>query len=286
VNDAAEPDGSAPPVAILRGAAEPGANRTHGARLAALPALLLVAIAIWEIIATRSQAASVPGDDAWARAAAIVRQGHRPGDLVVFAPEWADPIGRLHLGDLIPLETAARMDAARYARIWELSIRGASSRDTAGLVPVERKQVDGIELRRYERAPAVVVADVRDKLVTARIEGSARVELSEVGFEPHRCVLVVPSGKPVRITFGQLPLGSELVGYVGLADVFTRRDNRDPGTLDVELGGAVVASTTVGVDDGWVRFRVATKPGPAEVTFIARAPSAGRQICFAAEARR
>ncbi|HVK89075.1 MAG TPA: hypothetical protein VM513_33370, partial [Kofleriaceae bacterium] len=66
-----------------------------------IPAVLLVLVAGWEIIATVRAADSVPGDAAWASAAKVVRERYRPGDLIVFAPGWADPIGRLHLGDLI-----------------------------------------------------------------------------------------------------------------------------------------------------------------------------------------
>jgi hypothetical protein len=259
----------------------------RASRLAAIPALVLVAVALTEIVATRRQAAAVPGDEAWARAAAVVRAGHRPGDLIVFAPDWADPIGRLHLGDLISLDMAGRMDAARYGRIWELAIRGAHARDVAGLVPVEERDEEGVAIRRYERTPAVILADVRDALATARtIGGVARLELAEVGFEPHRCILVVPpTDKPVRITFPRLALGSQLVGYVGLADVFTRRDVREPGTLAVELAGTVATTVTAGVDDGWVRFAVPTTPGAADVTFVISATRPGRQVCFAAEAR-
>jgi len=97
--------------------------------------------------------------------------------------------------------------------------------------------------------------------------------------------VIPPANRPVRVTFPALPLGSRLVGYVGLADVFTRRDIRAPGTLAVEIAGRPVASTTVGVDDGWVRFEATTTPGPADVTFIASATAAQRLICFAAEAR-
>jgi hypothetical protein len=67
--------------------------------------------------------------------------------------------------------------------------------------------------------------------------------------------------------------------------VFTRRDVRSPGQLDVEIAGKVVASAIAGVDDGWVRFAAPTAPGPADVVFVARASDAGRRICFAAEAR-
>ena len=88
------------------------------------------------------------------------------------------------------------------------------------------------------------------------------------------------------MTFPQLELGGELVGYVGIADVFTRRDVRDPATLSVEVGGKVVASATAGVDDGWVRFAAPTTPGPADVTFVVGSAAANRLVCFAAEARR
>jgi len=255
--------------------------------LAALPALLLVIVAVWETCAARRDASEVPGDDAWARAAAIVRAGHRPGDLIVFAPDWIDPVGRLHLGDLISIDDAARMDAAKYGRIWELAIRGARAPDTEGLVPVEVAEANGIAIRRYERPAAIVVADVRERLAEAQQDGGrGALELAEVGFAPHRCIQVVPvPGRPVRIAFPALPLGSELVGYVGLADVFTRRDIRAPGRLQIEIGGQVVASAEPGVEDGWVRFEAATQPGQAEVTFVATADAPQRLICFAAEAR-
>lgn len=255
--------------------------------LAALPALLLVAISLWEVCAAGRDAAAVPGDAAWHAAAERVRAGYRPGDLIVFAPAWIDPVGRMQLGDLISLDAAARMDAARYGRIWELAIRGARSPDTAGLAPVSTHDDGGVAVRFYERAPAIVVGDVLDRLASVPA-GRARptLELAEVGFAPHRCLQVSPApGAPLRIVFPGFPLGRELVGYVGIADVFTRRDVRSPGRLDVELAGKIVASAESGVDDGWVRFAAATPPGPADLTFIARATDAGRRICFAAEAR-
>lgn len=248
----------------------------------AIPAILLVLIALWEIVATRCDATSVPGDAAWDEAAAEVRAGYQRGDLIVFAPDWVDPVGRLHLGDLIPVDVAARMDAAKFPRIWELAIRGAHHADTAGLDPVATSDHGGVIVRRYERTPAVVLADFLD-----RPNSGTTPALAEIGFAPHRCLQVTPSpGHPVRITFPQVPLGSELVGYAGLADVFTRRDIRAPGHLEVLIGGTSVANISPGIDDGWVRFAAPTTPGPADVTFIASADAPQRQICFAAEARK
>jgi hypothetical protein len=257
-----------------------------------VPGIALAAIAVWESCATVHAADDVPGDDAWRRASAVVRERFAPGDLIVFAPRWNDPVGRLHLGDLIPVEAAARMDAARFGTIWELSIRGERAPETAGLSTSDVRDVGGIAVRRFVRAPAEVTADFVALAPGARTDrgGSVRAVLAEVGFEPHRCVQVVPApNQSVRITYPQVPLGSQLVGYVGLADVFTRRDVRDPGELAVEIDGARVAQVRFGVDAGWVRFAAPTTPGPRDVTFVATAvgPKAReRLICFAAEARR
>ncbi|MBA3453253.1 MAG: hypothetical protein H0T42_09195 [Deltaproteobacteria bacterium] len=255
-----------------------------------MPALVLVVVAVWEILATRAAATSVSDDADWARAATVVRAGYRPGDLIVFAPSWVDPVGRMHLGDLIPIDVAARMDAARFGRIWEVAIRGARSPDTAGLTPLAIHEVDGVEIRRYERVPVEVVADLRDRLSTATVAKGGRgptLELAEVGFAPHRCIQVVPTPDiPMQITFPGVPLGTQLVGYVGIADVFTRRDNRAAAQLEVEIGGRVIARARAGVDDGWVRFAGTTTPGAADITIVARSAGANRLICFAVETRR
>ena len=91
----------------------------------------------------------------------------------------------------------------------------------------------------------------------------------------------------MTLTFADVELGTELAIGVGLADVFTRRDVRDPGELAVAVDGFEVARLRVGVDDGWVRHVAVTRPGRGTVTFTARAVglrATGRVICFAAEA--
>ena len=113
----------------MRGPVTPTASRL--ARLA--PALALVMIAAWSTWRVVGAGAGVPDDAAWGAAAARVRAQHQPGELIVFAPGWVEPVGYLHLGDLVPVEMAARLDAARYPVIWELSIRGARAPATRGL---------------------------------------------------------------------------------------------------------------------------------------------------------
>jgi hypothetical protein len=253
--------------------------------LAIAPALLLALVSLWEIAATHRDATNLPDDAAGDAAATIVRADYRPGDLIVFAPEWIDPVGRLHLGDLIAPDVAARMDTARYGRIWEVSIRGAHVNDV-NIAPAFEQSIDGVTVRRFERTPAIVVTDFASALATSDGAQHASLELAEVGFAPHRCVQVIPvPGKPTRVTFHAAQLGATLVGYVGLADVFTRRDIRAPGELAVEIDGARVADVHPGVDDGWVRFETPTTAGPHDVVFIASATAPQRLICFAAEAR-
>lgn len=261
-----------------------------------IPALALAAIAAWEIVAASRVDAGTGSDSDWIAAADAVRAAASPDDLIVFAPGWIDPIGRRHLGDRISLAMAGRMDAARYAVIWEISARGARAPDTRGLTPDQTRSFGPLTLRRFRQSAAHVVTDfvteaeARRMTSAGRMARAVRVGLEEVAFEPHRCISVEPApDQTVRVTFPAATLGSTLVGYVGLADVFTRRDVREPARLALEVGGAAATQVTVGVDDGWVRFEAATSPGRADVVFALTALGQGarqRQVCFAAEARR
>ncbi len=297
-------------------------------RLAAIPALVLVVVAIWEIFATRCQATGVPGDDDWREAAAVVRAGYRPGDLIVFAPDWVDPVGRLHLGDLISVEAATRMDAARYRRIWALSIRGAVPPEVVGLTPAQEHH-GAVEVRRYDREPVEVVSDLLST-------NTGRVDIVEVGFEPHRCLIVPvapsrPYLKPLFELLDRLPeqaraklirgaarvlpelpaayavaaadrdgkwiaiprfeLGSTLAGAFGIADVFTRRDERRDIELRVDVDDKPVVETRAPIDR-WVPFQGKTPPGEHAVRFRLRweanpgEPTGMKQVCVNLEARR
>jgi len=252
---------------------------------AVAPAAAILLIALWELWATFAVARGVAGDHDWAAAAAEVRAGRRPGDLIVFAPRWVDPVGRHELGDLIPIEVAGRMDAARFARVWEVSVREASAPEVRGARRVSSRWHGGVRVRLYEQTPVRVKTDFVASFAAAQ-GGGATAILEEVGFQPHRCVRAEPPvGGSLRVVWPSAELGRSIVGYVGLADVFTRRDIRAPGTLELLVGGQRAARVTVGVDDGWIRFEAPTTPGRAEVAFVASADAPRRLICFAAEAR-
>jgi len=252
-------------------------------------------VALWEIAASARAGAWEPSGTDWVAASDDLRTRWQPGDLIVFAPRWLDPVGRMHFGDLIPIEMAGRMDADPYAVIWEISARGARAPVTRDLTPESTRRFGRVTVRRFFRERVEVVTDFVTEAQARKGKpgGAAQIQptvsLEEVGFEPHRCIRVVPRpNQTATVTFAPAKLGSRIVGYVGLADVFTRRDVRDPARLELVVGENVVSSTEVGVDDGWVRFEANTEPGLATVEFRATAigPNArDRRVCFAAEAR-
>jgi hypothetical protein len=278
------PDGDSPPEKKV---SHPGLRVAR----AAAPGLLLVAVSLWEIVAVARSPGRAPEPADWSALSAALHQRHAPGELIVFAPAWIDPVGRREVGDLIPIEMAARMDAARYGVVWEVSQRGARAPETAGSRRIWSQDFGPLTLRRYERAPVEVATDFVAAFPAAKATGGrAQVSLEEVGFEPHRCVRATPQPNgTIEVTYPAVELGRTLVGYVGLADVFTRRDIRDPGELTVSIDGAEVARVRAGVGDGWVRFAVDTAPKTgARVVFAAHAVGKNardRRICFAAEAR-
>ena len=276
------------------------ASAGRGSRLASgvAPALVLVVCA-WVstfVIAAAGQKNPKPAD--WQSAAAYVRAERAalesPGsDLIVFAPRWIDPIGRQYLGDQMDIPMAARMDASGYGRIWELGVGGARAPETAGAQIEHTRSFGPIDVRAYVQTPALVAtdftADWKRAVVGGQMQGRPNLSLQEVGFEPHRCVKVVPKpNQTVTMRYESVRLGSEIVAYVGLADVFTRRDVRSPGRMEIFVNDAMVASATATVDNGWQRVVAPTTNGQASVEFRFTAVGEGardRRICFAAEAR-
>jgi hypothetical protein len=243
-----------------------------------LCALALLVLGVWEVGRLTAVAGAAPHDADWRRAAQVVRDGFAPGDLIVFAPPWVDPVGRKWLGDLMRVEDAARMDEARYGRIWEVSIRGAS----AGAVgePQLDEHVGAVHVRRLDHAPALVAWDTR-----------AASRLYEVDFAPRLCVPLRP---PQRFDAGQVPLGKTLAVYAGIADFRSRRDNRADAELRVVIDGATVATARVGNDSGWMPLPpIATAPGAHRLALeSAVVPGRGQSqspahldLCVAAEAR-
>lgn len=132
-------------------------------------------IPVIELLGHAMIQARVPSDDAWATATAYVRERHEPGDVIVVAPAWADPLLREHLGDLLPLSVAGRSDLSPFTRYWEIGIRGERSREAPRVVPDEDVSLGPFRIRRWDLGPSTVrydfVSRIRDAAVSITRDG-------------------------------------------------------------------------------------------------------------------
>ncbi len=136
---------------------------TPGARLALITAARVAALALVETPQALVAPTRAPVDADWKAASREVRASFRPGDLIIAAPAWADPIMRMNLGDLLPIAAAARLDSARYGRIWEIGQRGTHVDEAAGRAVTFEQRFGALTLRRVERRPADVTYDFLER---------------------------------------------------------------------------------------------------------------------------
>jgi hypothetical protein len=287
---------------------------TTRAGLAALAVVSLLAVV--ETAAALVAPSRAPKDEDWRAAAAEIRAGFRAGDLIVAAPAWADPILRVHLGDLIPVEVAGRLDDERFGRVWEVSQRGAHAAAAArGDVAAERG-FGALTVRRVERTPAAVrydfVAHWSEARVSQRAAGGGasvdcqvigdRIQCPDVGHNyvrrqivevdtRLRLALLAPpvAQTTVVIEYPAIPLGHSLVVATGLSNVWMRKEAQGSVNLRVVVDGAVDAAITTRNDDGWALHRLDTSARAGQLAVVrfeitSAAPRA-RHFALAAEAR-
>ena len=278
-------------------------------------ALGLVLLAMLETLQALIAPRCAPSPADWEGAAAEVRAGFRPGDLIVAAPAWADPLLRMHLGDLITIPMAARMDDARYGRVWEIGQRGARAPEARGAT-IARHRFGALTLRLVQRPPAAVTYDFLAHWKEARVTrwepaqrvsvscalqggdrfacpggGSVRRELVEVDTRIREALLAPPpAGAILAIEFPEVTLGRELIVTAGLHDVWARKYGRGTVNVEVWVAGRPAASATIGNRSGWHPIHVDTstrdgQTGSVRVQISSPDPSL-RNLAFAAEARR
>lgn len=243
----------------------------------------LVVLATVEAGAALLSPRRVASEADWQAAAAEVRAGFKPGDLIVFAPRWSDAVGRKHLGDLVTPEMAGRADASRYARIWEVSIRGAHAPETleVGTYPSGSPSLHGrVRVALYSRStPITPLYDFTAHLAEARVSQTApdapagpdertcglsggaagngvepvafrcattSVERRtlEVDFAPRRGVLAPADGtRTTRVEWDSVPLGNTLAGWTGIHDWHSRKYGAGPVDFKVFVDGAQLYTT-------------------------------------------
>jgi hypothetical protein len=291
--------------------AAPAAARVWLAVAAAIGVLAVVETAVALVAPSRA-----PKDADWEAAAREIRAAFAPGDLIVAAPAWADPIMRLHLGDLVPLPVAARFDDGRFGRVWEIGQRNAHAPEAArGAVALE-KRFGALTLRRVERPPAIVVHDFLEHWTEARVSRHSpgrpdvdcpwsgdrfqcpdvsfnfvRLQTVEIDTTVHRGLLAQPvANSVVVIDFPAVPLGRELVVATGLHDLWQRKAGHGVVDMRVMVDGTPQAAIEATNDTGWQLTRIDTSAQAGrvvDVRFEITSPEPyQRHFVLAAEARR
>jgi hypothetical protein len=282
-------------------------------RVSAVVVAAILLLAMTEAGAALIAPLRAPSDADWKSAEATVRGGFRPGDLIVAAPGWADQVMRLHLGDLVPVKMAARLDDARYGRVWEISQRGARAEEARGTV-AETSKHGALTVRRWDRPPAAVTFDFFDQWARARVVRAetgrevpcerlidrfqcpdlgfnfVKPQLMEIGTTLRNALYVQPvGGSTVVVEFAGVPLGRELVVGGGLHHVWLRKYGDGTVKLRVLVDGKEVGRTEASNRSGWRvdRFDTAASNGQAAtVRFeITSDKPYSRHFGFTAEAR-
>lgn len=128
--------------------------------LAAVPLVGVVEL----VLHVKQTTSDVVADTDWLAARDAVKADAKPEDLVIFAPFWADPLGRRWFGEeLAGIKNEARPDETRFPRAFEVGIRGAHREELAGWKKVDEKRAGKITIGVYENpAPAKVLTDIVD----------------------------------------------------------------------------------------------------------------------------
>jgi hypothetical protein len=132
-----------------------------------------------------------PTEKQWAEVRSLVSSWYKPGQVVVIAPYWAEPMARWKFGDsLMPMREVARPDATRYAEALEVSTMGSHSPELSGWKVIREIKEGKFTLRTVTNpSPPVVTYDFTDHVDPS----SAEVRIDQ-GTSPTICPFTTTAG--------------------------------------------------------------------------------------------
>jgi hypothetical protein len=295
--------------------ARSSADASPAPRLALAGAVAVACLALVEAATALLAPWKAPAEGDWRGVNGAVRADFRPGDLIVAAPAWSDPVMRAYLGDLIPVTAALRLDAAPFGRIWEVGQRGAHAPEATPGAITYQQRFGALTLRRIERRPATIHYDFvarwgdasvsrvdRAGLEIPCVKNPDRIQCPDVSWNfvrkqtvevdttLHLGLLAQPvGGAKVVVEYPAVPLGRELTLATGLHDVWMRKAARGTVDLQVVINGHPSWKVTTSNRSGWLITHVDTsalagQTVPVSFEITSPAPYA-RHFVFAAEAR-
>ena len=278
-----------------------------------------------------------PVVDEWRALATEVRALKRESDLIVIAPEWAEPLARNAFTDsLMPIADVARPDEAAYPRAIEISaldnenslvadwpvssarrsgkftlrVRTNPSFKPPRFVLTDHAQLSelsvwqrdsGGELKpcRYGARPPSSASGLlarpafpRQRFACGPAEGNfaGTTIIEDQDDRARRCLWANPaSGDTLILRFENVPIGSELYGYVGFPH-FRFRDRGWPKvTLSFAINDLQLGTHAHVPESGWQPFQLSTgsfRDSTAAVRIeIHGADSRELELCFYAATR-
>jgi hypothetical protein len=144
--------------------------------------VVVPAIALFELALHFSQTGPLASEAEWSTIAAEAKRERKPDDVVVFAPTWYAPVGRMHLRDTLTMADQGHADVTRYARALEIAV-GSESNPEVAAWPIVSDKVSGKLHVRIRQNPAQQPV-LEDLLALA---DAGRVEVSVALPQPHTC---------------------------------------------------------------------------------------------------
>ena len=210
--------------------------------------ILVPIVVLAELICQWRIPGQVPSTSDWNAAVTAVKKLKGPSDLVVIAPAWADPEGRMYFKDLITMADFGRFDTTKYEQIFEVSIGDAKSpergnRDATRTMTFGRLTVSQIPLPK----PADVKFDFLENWQYAHYENTPERSPTIVidhWFHP-RQVLPFDLKKPSSIAFSEVPLNGTLRGYAVIGYREGRFNKGSPIRLRILVNGKKIGEKLI-----------------------------------------
>jgi hypothetical protein len=149
--------------------------------------LLLPIAGLVELALFVYDAQSAPRAAEWQALRAEIVSLKGPSDLVVVAPEWADPLARQAFGDaLMPIADLARPDVSGYARAVEVDALGASAPELDGWRVASERTVGRFKIRTRENPkPAKILYSFLEQARPPQLEVGGDGEGEACVFNQH-----------------------------------------------------------------------------------------------------
>ena len=284
--------------------------------------LLVIGVVAETTTLVVQHSASVNDDDWKAVAARLASERSDKGTPVLFAPAWIEPLARLHLAKQLSLPLMTLSDVDRYARVWQVSARGARHPWLAGMKSARSFDQGGLQLELYERQPVKVLYDFYERLAEAQVDRAGHDlvrcrrnqhpsagasgprfrcdpklswnwvgwHLAEVAHRPYRCIYAQPvDGHRMRIAFDTVPIGETLVIYTGIDDFENRKRAKNAVLIQLFVADELVGSVRHLNNWPWRKTVFSTNKWAGKqgaVRFEITSPLAyARSFCFRAETR-